>query len=62
MVVVLDTLTSVLAGFPVFMTMGYIAMQLNSSVTDVIDSGQYDVIVSSGHFCFALSEYTEKAF
>ncbi len=39
MVVVLDTVTSILAGFPVFMTMGFIAKQLNTTVTHVIHSG-----------------------
>ncbi len=38
-VVSMDTITSILAGFPVFMTMGYLANQLQSSVDNVLDSG-----------------------
>ena len=38
-VVSMDTITSILAGFPVFMTMGYLANQLQSSVDKVLDSG-----------------------
>ena len=50
-VVVLDTVTSILAGFPVFMTMGYIATQLETSVEDVINSGEKQYAIDLNLVC-----------
>ena len=53
LVAVLDTVTSILAGFPVFMTMGYIAKQLESSVEDVISSGRCRMCCKN-KFCYVV--------
>ena len=35
-----DTATSVLAGFPVFMTIGYMAQKLHRNIDDIVSLGK----------------------